>query len=199
MRLGEMKIEDAAKEAAGNWQHFNCFSWHRTSEIDDPKDWTIIYTHHRDSGLIDQSNAEAIAEAMEPFIEKGDVVTEHHHHWAVGWIDGYSIRVFRRGKITRAFRKYHELVQRLTNYPILDEQDYSQREYEATIENLTVAAWRLINEFELPQNWATSVYDWFSDTDCAAIENSDDQGGYPTEDQLKRAFEALWFPQIELV
>ena len=37
MRLGEMKIEDAAQTAAGNWQHFNCFSWHRASEINDPE------------------------------------------------------------------------------------------------------------------------------------------------------------------
>ena len=25
--LGEMTLEDAAKEAAGNWQHLECFVW----------------------------------------------------------------------------------------------------------------------------------------------------------------------------
>ena len=197
MRLGEMKLEDATREAAGNWQHFNCFSWHRASEIDNPSDWAIIYTHHRDSGLIELSNAEAITNALKPFLGK-DIIAEHHHHWAVGWIDGFSIRVYRRGKITRAFRTYHKLSQQLADYPILDEEDYCQREHEATIENLTDAAWKLKNEFELPEGWEQSVYDWFSEHDCAAIESSD-RGGYPTEDQLKRAFEALGFRQNELV
>ncbi|MGD0519590.1 MAG: hypothetical protein ABSA26_18810 [Thermoguttaceae bacterium] len=197
MQIGELKLEDAAQEAAGNWQHFDCFSWHRASELDDPENWAIIYTHHRDSGLIDLSNSEAIAEALKPFLGK-DIIAEHHHHWAVGHIDGYSIRVYRRGHITRAFRAYQKLAQRLTDYPILDEEDYSSREYEATIENLADAAWKLKHEFELPEGWEQSVYDWFSEHDCAAIESSDDQGGYPTEDQLRAAFEAL-FPQIELV
>ena len=45
-----MTLEDAAKEAAGNWQHFESFVWFRDSEIDDPDNWAIIYTHNRDSG-----------------------------------------------------------------------------------------------------------------------------------------------------
>ena len=121
MQIGEMNIEDAAQEAAGNWRTFDCFSWRRASELNDPDNWAIIYTHTRDSGLIELSNSEAIAVALKPFIENGDVIAEHHNHWATGWIDGYSIRVYRRGHITRAFRTYHELAQRLTDYPILDE------------------------------------------------------------------------------
>ena len=42
MRLGEMTLEEAAKEAAGNWQHFTCFCWHRTSELKDAENWA----HH---------------------------------------------------------------------------------------------------------------------------------------------------------
>jgi hypothetical protein len=194
MKLGEMKLEDAAKEAAGNWQHFDCFSWHRSSELNDAENWTIIYTHHRDSGLLNQSNADAIERELTPFLKGKDVVAEHHNHWAVGWIDGYSIRVYRRGHITRAFHAYHQLAQRLADYPILDEADYSTREYEATIENIVDASWKLKHEFELPKGWERSVYDWFSNTDYSAIESSDDRGGYPSEDQLKRAFEALKFP-----
>ena len=197
MQIGELKLEDAAREAAGNWQYFESFSWHRSSEIDDPSDWAIFYTHHRDSGLLDQSNAEAIAVALKPFINK-DVVAEHHNHWACGWIDGFSIRVYRRGHITRAFRTYHQIAQRLADYPILDEEDYSRREYEATIENLSDAAWRLKHEFELPEGWEESVYHWFSEHDCSAIESSDDQGGYPTEEQLRTAFEVLDYKQLEL-
>ena len=96
--IGEMTLEDAAKEAAGNWQKFESFCWYRESEIEDPDNWAIIYTSNRDSGLLDQSNAEAIAEAMEPFSETDDpdVVFESHNHWACGHVDGFSIRVYRR-------------------------------------------------------------------------------------------------------
>jgi hypothetical protein len=199
MKLGEMTIEAAAREAAGNWREFNCFCWDRRSAIPDPEKWAIIYTYHRDSTLLDQSNAAAIEETLQPFVERGDVVPECHHHWAVGHVDGFSIRVFRRGRITKAFRKYHELAQRLADHPILDEDDYNAREYEATLENLGNAAWKLTNQYELPDDWEETVYHWFANHDCGAIESSDDQGGYPSEDQLRRAFDALDYPQVELV
>ncbi len=197
MRLGEMTLKEAAKAAAGNWQDFDCFCWH--DKPHDAEQWAIVYTQNRDSDLLDQSNAAAIGKAMQPFIENGDVVPEHHHHWACGWVEGYSIRVLRRGRITKAFRSYHALAQRLVHYPVLDEQDYSSREYEATISNLADAAWKLKNNYELPTNWEAAVYSWFADNDNTAIENCDDRGGYPTEDQLRRAFEALSYKQMELV
>jgi hypothetical protein len=53
MALGELPLEEAAKQAAGNWRNFECFVWHRRLEIADPENWSIMYTHHRDSGLID--------------------------------------------------------------------------------------------------------------------------------------------------
>jgi len=197
MPLGELDLEAAARAAAGNWRHFECFAWHRRHDMPDADNWCIVYTHHRDSGLLDQSNAAAIESVLQRFTERDnpDVVAEHHHHWAVGWVDGFSIRVYRRGRIARAFRAYHELARRLADYPVLDEQDYSCREYEATLENLPHAAWRLKNEYDLPEGWEEATYRWLADNDCAAIESHDDQGGYPSEDQLRAAFEALGYGQ----
>ena len=198
MKTGELTLEDAAQESAGNCQRFNSFCWFRQNEVEHPENWAIFYTSHRDSGLLDQSNAAAIAKEMQPFTEgeDPDVVFESHNHWAVGHIDGFSIRVFRNTEITDAFKKYHELAERLADYPVLDEEDYSQREFEATIENLTDAAWRLQNEYDLPDDWEGDVFEWFANHNCRAIENVDDQGGYPEEDQLRQAFDALEFPQV---
>ena len=123
MLTGEITLEDAAREAVGNWKRFESFCWHRASEIDDADNWAIFYTHHRDSGLLDQSNSAVIRKAMQQFTEGDDFVFENHSHWAVGHIDGFSIRVFRDGEITEAFTKYHELTERLADYPILDEED----------------------------------------------------------------------------
>jgi hypothetical protein len=197
--LGEMTIEDAAKKAAGNWRRFDSFCWDRSSEIEDPDSWAIIYTKHRDSGLLDQSNAAAITKVMREFTDcdDPDVVFESHSHWAVGHIDGFSIRVLRDGEATPAFERYHELTISLADYPVLDESDYSDREYEATLENVADAAWRLKRQFKLPDDWTSQVYGWFSDNDDSAIENRDDQGGYPNEEQLRTAFIAKGFPRID--
>lgn len=194
-----MNLEDAARDAAENWQKFDSFCWFRESEINDSENWAIFYTHHRDSGLLDQSNAAAIEKALESFTDGDDpdVVFESHSHWAVGHIDGFSVRVFKDGNVTDAFRAYHELRERLDDYPILDEEDYSSRELEATLENLTDAAWRLRDEYELPDGWEGDVYRWLSENDCGAIENRDDQGGCPDEDELRDAFEGLGYERTE--
>ena len=194
-RLGELELDDAAHAAAGNYEKFSCFAWFRRSELKKPEDWAVIYTHNRDSGLLDQSNASVIAKAMMSFTEGDDpnVVFESHHHWACGHIDGFSVRVFKRGRITKAFRVYHELAERMADYPILDESDYSERESNATYENIGEAAWRLKQEFDLPEEWQSEVYSWLSDHRDHAIDNSDDQGGYPNDDDLEAAFGALGY------
>ncbi len=195
MKLGELTLEEVAKEAAGNWRKFDSFCWHRARDLDDAENWAIVYTENRDSGLLDQSNAAAIDGAMEPLTEADDpdVVAEHHHHWACGWVDGYSIRVHRDGQITEAFKAYHALAERLADYPLLDEEEYSNREYEATLANLTDASWRVKNDYDLPEGWESEVFSWFWENDQSAVENHDDRGGYPNEDQLRAAFDALGY------
>ena len=130
MTIGELDLESAAKEAVGNWQEFDCFSLGSLQR--DRRcgpDSAIVYTKHRDSGLLDESNAEAIAEAMQPFLDQEpcDVYEEHHNHFAVGWVDGYAIRVFRRGRDHRSVSDLARPPTRLADYPLLDEEDYSAR------------------------------------------------------------------------
>jgi len=193
--IGQLDLEQAATLAAGNWRSFQCFAWFRQSDLRDANQWAVIYTHHRDSGLLDQSNASVIQRAMQPFTEGDDpdVVQEGHSHWAVGQIHGFSVRVFKQGSITEAFETYHELAQQMDDYPILDESDYSDREYEATIQNIKDAAWRLKNDFDLPEGWQYQVYDWLSENRSGDIERSDDQGGYPSEAALTDAFHSIGF------
>lgn len=81
-------IEDYAKQLRGNWQKFECFVWFGEQDVPDPENWTIVYTSHRDSGLIGQSNASAIAKALKPFLENEpeNIHEESHTHWAVGHV-----------------------------------------------------------------------------------------------------------------
>jgi hypothetical protein len=197
--IGEMTLEDAAREAAGNWRSWTCFVWDREREIDDPESWAIIYTHNRNSGLLDESNADVIAKALKPFAAGNDpdVVFESHSHWVVRHVDGFSIRVYRDGEITDAFRTYHGLSERLAEYSILDENDYSEREHDETLDNLTDAAWRLKSEYELPDGWESEVYSWLSDKRPGSVENRDDRGGCPSEGELREAFDALDYERVE--
>jgi hypothetical protein len=193
--LDETKLGAAATKAAGNWERFDSFVWWRGRQMQNAAEFTIIYTHHRESGLVNQSNAAVIAKALEPFTtgDDPDVVAERHDHWAVGWIEGYSIRVFRGGRITDAFRTYFDLAEQMDQYPILDESDYSEREFDATLQNIELAAWKLKKQFTLPKDWASDVYSWLVDQDNNALENIDDQGGWPDEADLEAAFVALGF------
>ena len=196
--LGTLTLEDAATEAAGNWQKFDSFVWWRQREMDDADRWAIVYARNRDSGLLDQSNAAVIEKVLEPFTEGDDpdAVAEQHSHWAVGNVQGHSIRVFDgNGNITEAFQAYFELQERMEAYPVLDESDYSQREYDATLENVELAAWSLKRKYDLPEGWAGEVYSWLSDNEPSQLENVDDQGGWPDEDSLRSAFEALGYQE----
>ena len=195
--IGEMTLEHAAREAAGNWRSWTCFVWDREREIDDPDEWAIIYTHHRDSRLLDQSNAAAMADALRSFSESEnpDVVFESHAHWVVGRVDGFSIRVYRGDEITEAFHTYHGLMEQLDGYPVLDEADYSSREYEAALENIEDAAWRLKSTSDLHDGWEAQVYEWLSAHRPGAVENKDDRGAYPSERELLDAFNGLGYVQ----
>jgi len=127
--MATLDIESAARECAGNHAKFDSFCWYDRPD-DNPQEWGIVYTHNRDSGILSRCNAESIGKALAPFVESGDVTEEHHTHWACGWVDGYAIRVFRNGEITKAFRTYFALLERMEAYPILDESRMEAMEVE---------------------------------------------------------------------
>jgi hypothetical protein len=168
--LGDLSLEAAAQEVVGNWQGFDSFCWH--DRPDDCEQFAIVYTHNRDSSVLAESNAHVISEALAPYTEGDDpdVYPEHHGHWACGWVDGFSIRVYRDDRITDAFCAYHALAARLADYAVLDEEDYSTRELEAIDESWDNWARR---EFEC------ALEDKFAD--CAEFE-------FPDGDALRTFF-----------
>jgi hypothetical protein len=185
--------ESAAKEMAGNWRKFSCFVWDRGYDLEDTDNWMIWYTSGRDAGLLAQSNHNEIAKLLNPFTEGDDpdVVFESHSHWAVGYLDGFSIRVYcNDSNITDAFRAYCQIKNRLDDYPVLNESAYSERAYDATLENYRSEMWDM--EKQLPQGWASEVYSWFSDNGHDRyMENRDDQGGYAPKEAILEALHEL--------
>lgn len=186
-------LEAAAKHMVGNWRNFPSFAWNRGYDLDDADQWTIWYTRSRDASLLEESNHEEISKRLAPFMEGDDpdVVAEHHSHWAAGWLDGFSIRVFARdGSISPAFKEFCRIKEALEGYPVLNESDYSEREYQATLENYASEMWSMRKE--LPPGREEEVYSWFSDHGKDNFtENTDDQGGYASREAITEALQDL--------
>lgn len=201
LQASESYVVELAEELANNHSRFSSFAWFRRSELADPENWAIVYTSNRDSGLLEESNAAFIEAELSQFTEDEsedpNIVYESHNHWAVGHVDGFSIRVYRPdGTITPAFRAYAAIQEALDDYPILDEDDYSQREHDATIENVETEGGYVARklDYTLPDEWVGDVASWLYDNEPGELENRDDQGGYPSEDAIIRAFDALGYP-----
>jgi hypothetical protein len=194
-------VEAAARQMAGNWRQFEAFIWSRGCRLQDADQWMIVYTSHRDAGLLAQSNAAVIAEQLAPF-SRGtdpDLVFERHAHFAFGHADGLSIRVYRaEGTITAAFQEFCRIQQRLADSPILDEQDYSRREYEATLANYRDEMGPLKDA--LPQGWEAEAFTWFGDHgQDRFIANPDDQGGHAPREAILAALHDLGLLPNEVV
>jgi len=185
-----------AEEAAGNWQDFESFAWSGAPE-ENADNWTIVYTSNRDSGLLDQSNAKVIEAVMEGFPED-QVRAESHSHWAVGYVDGYSIRVYNPdGSLTDAFKAWTALKNAMDRHPILDEEAYSELEMEAEWENTHQAMEMFLHSHEnevfqdLPDSpekldeLTSSFLEWMNSGGRQTV-NSDDQGYWPRDEKLQQ-------------
>ncbi len=194
MVINTHKLETLAEKLANNHARFDSFVWFERPE--NSENWALIYTSNRDSGIVDQSNEVVINAALKPFSEgdEPDVVLCRNSHWAVGYVDGFALRVRKdNGEITEAFRAYAELFARMENYPVLDEDDYSNREYNSALEAIQQEAPELISEHD---GWLTSVFEWLYENEQTEVENSDDRGACPSRAAICRALEALKYGYV---
>jgi len=179
-------IEEAARDAVGNWKKEENFCWFDQPE--DADNFMLWFFRTRDSGIADCSNAEAIEQEFEKFLEVDDpdCFREHSRHWAVGWVEGLSIRVYRDGKITDAFRKFYEIKERLEEYPLLNEEDVSAKEYEATLENIRSNTGDLLAD-DVEDGWESDVFSYLSDNYPEDVEPTDGGGGWPDPGHIREA------------
>ena len=190
----EEHIQELAKELVGNWKKFESFGWHdRPADADN---WCIVYIKNRDSGLLEQSNYDAFESELKDYLgwhedEGCNAQSESHRHWAIGYVDGFSIKVFNeKQEITDAFKAYAKLALKLEDYPVLDDEDYSKKEYEATIGNIKFMGSGQVKA-EAPKDWPEKCFNWFWENDQSAVENKYDSGGYPSDEQIKECLTKL--------
>lgn len=102
----------------------------------DYSDYTILYVKHRDSDIVTKSNYEAIKRKFkftDGSLELSDVlnmeltcIEVRTSHWAVGYIDTLLIRNDAVNELALA----EEIHKALDDYPLLDEELYSEMEEE---------------------------------------------------------------------
>lgn len=100
---------------------------------DDPRRGWIVapVSRTRDTGPLEESNFEAALANLGGESETCEV--HRYRHWGPGWFEVILVAPERSGEVDR-------LAQTLEDYPVLDEDDLSRREWEQFEEN-----WELAN------------------------------------------------------
>lgn len=117
----------------------------------------------RDSSLLESSNADALIKHLEsdPSLEDDWTVTGSNH-FLVGWVDHLSFKLLDApGEPSRIFRLIMEWFDALSDYPVADEEDYSERQWDAFVENV---AWACSDHVRssAPDDYAEVVADWMA-------------------------------------
>ncbi len=101
---------------------------------DEHPDWLVVgVSRTRDSEELEESNFAATLKCIEEADpESVDHETHRFGHWGPGW---FELIIVRPG--SPAFIEAERIEAALSDYPVLDEQDYSEREYTAQCEALS--------------------------------------------------------------
>jgi hypothetical protein len=87
-------------------------------------EYYVAYGHHRDSDVLSESNFYSLLRRLGG--ESETVLVIRESHWAVGWVEWIGIHQSDEA----AVRIATECLEKLGDYPILDEADFSEREDE---------------------------------------------------------------------
>lgn len=130
--------EIAAGMLAGNWLKFSDFSWYGRDDDEARNDQAVhVALHTRDSGPLELSNSEGIqAELAKVDPEYVNWHMETHNHWDCGWVEKAILLPYKPGghKLTPAWLRFCELQQRLSDYPVLDDDAYYQKVQDVTVD-----------------------------------------------------------------
>jgi hypothetical protein len=188
--IAQMSLYAAAKVMANNHAQFDSFVWYEAPE--DSEVWGIYYATSDTAPIYAASNYDTMVKRLQKHIDAGFIRAEAHSTWVGPWVEGFSIKVFDKpkGKITSAFRDLYEILCELEDYPVLDEDDWSRREWEAIQEFASSEIGRLV-DVDVHPDAVSQVMEWL-ENDRHPIElDGDGRTPWVDEVHLYRAIAAL--------
>lgn len=166
----------------------------------------------RDSGILETANYKALKAALKagPFVDyddaddpdAADFAVFAARHWAVGWVDHLSFRVTdENGEASPIARWIYDWYAALSDYPVADEDLYSELEYEALQESLASLVRDTVRSSR--HRGSDVCLGWLEDDAVDRLiahvaQNNevyaiDDHGGIPLDsDDVMRSIQALW-------
>ncbi len=154
-------------------------------------DYYVAIGRHRDSSLLDNSNFEVFEKAMKEIGEADNWQHEEacwqivrNGHWAVGWVEWIAIHKDAQAHIDKA----DELLARLADYPVLDEENYSNRQYESALSFITeaVSFYARRSEEEFTEERKQVAIEQLM-SDCEDFGGDDGDGYYPSDEEVELA------------
>jgi len=152
----------------------------------------------RDSDLLQSSNADALIKYLEsdPSLEEDYVVTGCNH-WAVGWVEHLSFKLLDApGEPSRIFRLIMEWFDALSDYPVADDQDFSERQWDAFVDNV---AWACSDHVRssAPDDYAEEVASFMARNGIADDSyHNPEQCGVSEEEAIEALTALNWYGKV---
>lgn len=181
-------------------KHIPDFGYHGDLPLGET--WGFTFSVHRDSDRLERSNWEVISTDL---LKKHPNTVEivHCGHWAVGWLDHLAVKMIdQNGRITRAGIDILDWLEKLSDYPVADEDHYSELEYtenyDNALESIRSETYRADMVDNLPENWRGLVYEWVYENNPDEIQRSEDQSeGWIDTETIMEACKALGYIAVE--
>ena len=150
------------------------------------QDWLVVpAARNRDSNLLDLSNFDA---ALAMMGGEGDNCEVHRFgHWGCGW---FEIIIVKPDTPTAATAE--EIEEALENYPVLDEDDWGKREYEAYVENVISACTPMLTDGE-PDNWVDEVLCYLDENELGEASRQNPEQCGLSDDDAREALSVLGY------
>ena len=104
------------KNSFDNWSNYVGYDW---------SGWVCGIGHNRDSDILTQSNFHSVLKALGGEID-GVVEVRRVGHWVCGWFEQIMVN----SKNEEKLYEYLKINNSLADYPVFDDDDFSEREME---------------------------------------------------------------------